>query len=202
MQFKNIGNQHSPQKCANVFTANLRGWSRYFLLSFCLLLFIGCGKKEATKDDKITITFWHSFVASTIPALEDLIEQYETENPNVKIKAQYVPTGDALIQKLITAIQSKTAPDISWIHSDFLADLVDADAIYEMDHFIKSNNGLSKSEIEDIYPALLQYSSLRGKIYCIPMEATNLALIYNVDMVKEAGYHLFSAFFWDTHVTH
>lgn len=188
MQFKNIGNQHSPQKCANVFTANLRGWSKYFLLSFCLLVFIGCGKKETTKDDKITITFWHSFVASTIPALEDLIEQYETENPNVKIKAQYVPTGDALIQKLITAIQSKTAPDISWIHSDFLADLVDADAIYEMDHFIKSNNGLSKSEIEDIYPALLQYSSLRGKIYCIPMEATNLALIYNVDMVKEAGY--------------
>ena len=46
-------------------------------------------EKEATKDDKITITFWHSFVASTIPALEDLIEQYETENPNVTIKSIY-----------------------------------------------------------------------------------------------------------------
>lgn len=153
------------------------------------LSFTQCGAKKEKASEKVTITFWHSFVASTIPALDDLIEQYESENPKVKIKAQYVPTGDALIQKLITAIQSSTAPDISWIHSDFLADLVDANAIYEMNYFVNGKNGLSQSEIEDIYPALLQYASLRKRLYCIPMEATNLALVYNVDMLKDEGCH-------------
>lgn len=152
-----------------------------------ILLLFGCSKSKTENPDAITITFWHSFVASTIPALNDLIEQFETEYPDIKINAQYVPTGDALIQKLITAIQSRTAPDISWIHSDFLADLVDADAIYEMAHFINGENGLADDELKDIYPALLQYASLRKKLYSIPMEATNLALIYNKDLMRKAG---------------
>ncbi|RKY51229.1 MAG: hypothetical protein DRP86_01995 [Candidatus Neomarinimicrobiota bacterium] len=158
------------------------------LLVGCIL-FTACDRKQKQSENGVvTITFWHSFVASTILALEDLISQFEKEHPGIKINAQYVPTGDALIQKLITAIQSKTAPDISWIHSDFLADLVDADAIYEMAHFINGENGLSQEELSDIYPALMQYASLRKKIYSIPMEATNLALIYNKDLLRKAGY--------------
>jgi multiple sugar transport system substrate-binding protein len=34
----------------------------------------------------------------------------------------------------------------------------------------------------------MQYASLRKKIYSIPMEATNLALIYNKDLLRKAGY--------------
>ncbi|NUM78508.1 extracellular solute-binding protein, partial [candidate division KSB1 bacterium] len=78
---------------------------------------MSCSKRNDQIDNKITITFWHSFVASTIPSLEELIKRFEVEHPEITIKAQYVPTGDALVQKLITAIQSQTAPDISWIHA-------------------------------------------------------------------------------------
>ncbi|MGE5430755.1 MAG: ABC transporter substrate-binding protein, partial [Syntrophomonadaceae bacterium] len=84
---------------------------------------VSCGSKSKN-DGKIVITFWHSFVSNTIPALEELIKKFEQEHPNIKIKAQYVPSGDPLIQKLVTAIQSRTAPDIAWIHSDYLDKLV------------------------------------------------------------------------------
>ena len=148
----------------------------------------GCGERNnKTADAKIKLVFWHSFVASTIPALNELIDKFETEYPNIQIEAQYIPSGDALIQKLITAIRSKTAPDISWLHSDFLEDLVEADAIYKMEDFINGSNGLAEGEIEDIYPALIQFSSWRGTLYSLPMEATNLALIYNKEMFRKAG---------------
>lgn len=148
----------------------------------------GCGERNnKTADAKIKLVFWHSFVASTIPALNELIDKFETEHPNIQIEAQYIPSGDALIQKLITAIRSKTAPDISWLHSDFLEDLVEADAIYKMEDFINGSNGLAEGEIEDIYPALIQFSSWRGTLYSLPMEATNLALIYNKEMFRKAG---------------
>lgn len=178
----------NSKKCANVISRNVKVSSCFIVILLSIVLLFQCDKKAPGKQDQITITFWHSFVASTIPALNDLIEQFESDNPRIKIKAQYVPTGDALIQKLVTAIQSETAPDISWIHSDFLADLVDADAIYKMDHFIYGKNGLSEEDFNDIYPALLQYASLRKTLYSMPMEATNLAMICNVDMLKEAGY--------------
>lgn len=162
----------------------------YIIIVSFLLLFTlaGCGdKNNRPSDGRTTIVFWHSFVSSTIPALNELIAKFEKEHPNIHIEAQYIPSGDALIQKLVTAIRSKTAPDISWLHSDFLEDLVDANAIYKMEDFINGENGITKEDVEDIYPALRQFSSWRGTLYSLPMEATNLALLYNKDMFRKAG---------------
>lgn len=163
---------------------------KYILIAaFFSMLTLNCGgdKNEPSADGRVEVVFWHSFVSSTVPALNELIAKFEKENPGIHIKAQYIPTGDALIQKLITAIQSKTAPDISWLHSDFMEDLVNADAIYKMDDFINGEDGISQEELNDIYPALRIYASWRGTMYSMPMEATNLALLYNKDMFKAAG---------------
>ncbi|MBN1302046.1 MAG: ABC transporter substrate-binding protein [Melioribacteraceae bacterium] len=160
------------------------------LLVVALTYFIascGKGEKSPSADGSKTITFWHSFVASTIPALNDLIKDFELEHPGIKINAQYIPSGDALIQKLITSVQSKTAPDISWLHADFMEDLVEADAVFKMEEFVNGENGLPDGELDKIYPALIQYSSWQGTLYSLPMEATNLALIYNKDMFRKAG---------------
>lgn len=148
----------------------------------------GCASSDGSgSDGRVTIVFWHSFVASTIPALEELIDRFETEHPNIRIDAQYIPTGDALVQKLVTAVQSRTAPDISWIHSHYLGDLVEADAVYPMATFIEGENGVAQEVMDDIYPALIQYASWQGTLYSMPMEATNLGLLYNKDHFREVG---------------
>jgi ABC-type glycerol-3-phosphate transport system substrate-binding protein len=160
------------------------------VFTVCLLLVVmatqGCGGRDS-QDDRVTITFWHSFVSSTIPALNQLIARFEEEHPHIRIRAQYIPTGDALIQRLVTSVQSRTAPDISWIRADYMEDLVRADAIYPMSHFIDGPNGFTAEEMEDFYPALLLSASWRGTLYSIPMEATNLGLLYNRDLFREAG---------------
>lgn len=143
--------------------------------------------KSDRNQNKITIIFWHSFVPSTFPALEELIAQFESEHPDIHIRAQYIPTGDALVQKLITAIQSRTAPDISWIHADFIQKLVEARAIYPMHEFISGADGLSDETINDIWPQLLDGASWRDTLYAMPMEATSLALLYNRDLFRQAG---------------
>jgi len=157
------------------------------LICILLLLFyvINCNKNQ--DQQKITITFWHSFVASTFPALEELITKFESDHPNIRIKAQYIPTGDALVQKLITAIQSQTAPDVSWVHSDFIQKLVEADAIFPMREFINGSDGLSDETMNDIFSPLLQAAKWCDTLYALPMEATSLALLYNRDLFREAG---------------
>lgn len=148
---------------------------------------LNCSRDKDQTENKTIITFWHSFVASTIPSLEELIKKFEAEHPGIKIKAQYVPTGDALVQKLITAIQSQTAPDISWIHADFLDKLVEARAVYRLEEFVKGPNGLTNEEINDIFAPLLQAASWRDTLYAMPMEATSLALLYNKELFRQAG---------------
>lgn len=160
-----------------------------FVACLCLILLssISCNRDQKDQSQRTELIFWHSFVSSTVPALDALIARFENEHPNIKIKAQYVPTGDALIQKLVTAIQSKSTPDISWIHADFLEDLVKADAIYPMSEFLDGANGLPAEDLNDIYPSLIQAASWRGTLYSLPMEATNLALLYNRELFRKAG---------------
>ncbi|MCB0732801.1 MAG: extracellular solute-binding protein, partial [Ignavibacteriae bacterium] len=120
---------------------------RNLILISALLLLITCSSEKSGDNKKqIEIRFWHSFVASSIPALNKMIVKFENENPDLKINAQYVPSGDPLIHKLVTAIQSGTTPDISWIHSDFLEKLVESNSIYSMNYFIDGPNGFSKDE--------------------------------------------------------
>src|SRR3990167_7899412 len=151
------------------------------------VLLPGCGKRDEQVEGKVTITFWHSFVSSTIPSLKELISEFEKEHPQIRIKAQYVPTGDGLIQKLVTAVQSNTAPDVSCVHSDFLDKLVEADAIFPMREFIDGENGMTPEEITHLFPALLESGKWRGKLYAMPMEATSLALLYNKEHFRKAG---------------
>lgn len=163
-----------------------RTWRWGAGLLLVALLAAGCGGGQA-EDGRTRVVFWHSFVSSTIPALEDLVARFEEEHPEIRLDAQYIPTGDALVQKLITAVRSNTAPDISWIHADYLPSLVEADAIYPMAHFIDGPDGLSEEDLADIYPALLQYASYQGTLYSLPMEATNLGLLYNRELFRQAG---------------
>lgn len=160
-----------------------------FLLAsftFTIVLTSSCSDKKDT-DNKIEITFWHGMMASSVPALNELIKKFEEEHPHIKINSQTVPNGDAGIQKIMTALQSNTTPDVSWIYADYMEDLVGADAIYPMMQFIDGPNGISKEDLDDIYPSLRTYASWKGTLYSLPMEATNLALIYNKDLFVAAG---------------
>lgn len=144
-------------------------------------------KEEAIKGDEVTLTFWHSLVSSSVPALEELLQKFEDENPGIKIKAQYIPSGNSMLYKLVTAVQSGTTPDISWIYAGSYKDLAEADAIYPMDHFINGENGISEEELNDFYEALYPLSTWKDVRYSLPMEATNFGLVYNKKMFEEAG---------------
>lgn len=161
-----------------------------FVLIFAGLFFhLGCrAEQESSHSEEIVeLTFWHSLVASSVPALEELLLKFEADHPNIRINAHYIPSGNAFLQKLVTAVQSKTAPDISWIYAGSFGDLAQANAIFPMEKFIHGTNGLAASEMDDIFPALIPLGSWRGTLYGLPMEATNLALLYNRDMFREVG---------------
>jgi multiple sugar transport system substrate-binding protein len=158
----------------------------HFLLIVCVLLGSGCGPRN--KDDgRTTVVFWHSFVASSVPSLDTLIRQFEETHPTIRIKAQYIPTGDGLVQKLVAANQSGTAPDISWIHTDFLDKLVEAGAILPLDGFIRGEDPIAEEDMQDFFPPLLDAGTYRGVLYAMPMEATSLALLYNRGLFRKAG---------------
>lgn len=158
-----------------------------FLASVILCVESGCSRTDKGNCSVQTLTFWHSFTSSTMPVLEQMIVDFEAIHPGIQIRAQYVPTGDALVQKLITAIQSGTEPDIAWIHADFLDRLVESKSIYSLNELASGDSAFLINILPDIFPQLLKSVTIRDTVYALPMEATTLGLLYNKDMFREAG---------------
>ncbi len=165
----------------------MRSLRRVLSLSLIVIAFSGCSHNGNPDPGRVTLKFWHSFVASSIPSVDTLLRAFERENPGIRINAQYVPTGDGLIQKLVTAVQSGTAPDLSWIHPDFLDKLVEAGALVPLDGLIHGPDSLSVSDLDDVYAPLLEDGKCGGVVYSLPMEATSLALLYNRGLFRKAG---------------
>jgi multiple sugar transport system substrate-binding protein len=168
--------------------------SVHWTLLCCLLLLLavlpGCGKKqqeESGGEAKVELIFWHSYVSATRPALDKLIARFEAEHPHIKIKAQYVQTGTALLQKLATGVATETTPDICWIHRSWVKPLSEEDAVYDLEELARQFGGFGEAEKADIFESPLQSSYYEGKLRMMPIEATNLALAYNRDLFRKAG---------------
>ncbi|MCF7802663.1 MAG: ABC transporter substrate-binding protein [Candidatus Marinimicrobia bacterium] len=133
------------------------------------------------------MTFWHSFVSATRPALDTLVHEFEQSHPHISLEPQYIQTGDALAYKLLSTIQSGTTPDIAWVHSDFLNKLAASGRIYPIRELADEYGSGEQQLFGDIREGLLTSASWNDTLYALPMEASTLALVYNESLLRKAG---------------
>jgi len=159
-------------------------------LALLLALFSGCGKspeRQAGKSGKTEIVFWHSYVSYTTPAIKRLIARFEAEHPNITVRPQYVQTGDDMLLKLAPAVLTGTTPDLCWVRTNWIAPMVDENAIYDVDELAEKYGGFTKEEEKDFLPSLMNASYYKGKLRVLPIQATCMALGYNKDLFRKAG---------------
>ncbi len=161
---------------------------RIITVGLCLLLFSGCAKKE----DNNTVTIWH-WMTDRHEVFVRLAKQYE-QQAGVKIDFELYAPSDAYSQKVTASAQARVLPDIygilgekevfaSFIESGYVADLTDE---------FKSNNSAWENEI---FPKALAVDTfeegnvfkVRPGIYGVPIDVTNIQMLYNKDLLKQAG---------------
>ena len=103
-----------------------------------------------------TITMYHAFTSNTLLALRNLINDFQKEFPNIRVRAEYV--GDALNQKIQAAVTAGNPPDLAWLHSGEHSEYARTGAIYNLSEtFISGPNGLSEEELNDFFPIMKTY---------------------------------------------
>lgn len=133
------------------------------------------------RANTVHITFWESYVADDQVPLQHLIAQFNQTHPGIVVKAQYVPSGSGE-QKLVAAVASGTAPDVAWIQGD-LQPLVQGHAIYNLS---KWYHQIPQATRARIYPSLVENAKWQGKLFSVPIEATDLGIVYNAHLFQEA----------------
>jgi multiple sugar transport system substrate-binding protein len=153
------------------------------VVTSCLAL-AGCGS-DSGSDGTTTITFWDDNGGpARTPVWEHIIDEFERENPDIKVKYVGIPIAQAQ-QKYDTAIAGDGLPDIGGVSTAMLANLVARQALEPMDDRIANsslNGKLSEQVVE----------SVRGtvpdeKLYMVPI-STNMGVFwYRKDWFAEAG---------------
>lgn len=130
---------------------------------------------------KVEIEFWQYFYESKKLLVDDLIKEFEAENPDITVKHQTFPY-DSFIQKVATTVPAGRGPDVvtlyygwfpTWISSGYLQPLPE--------------DKISYAEIENEFFPMVQSAKFAGKYYGIPTAVRTLALFWNKDLFKQAG---------------
>jgi multiple sugar transport system substrate-binding protein len=151
-------------------------WKKLILSLLVLVLVV-----PAYSYAKVEIEFWQYFYESKKLLVDDLIKEFEAENPDITVKHQTFPY-DSFIQKVATTVPAGRGPDVvtlyygwfpTWISSGYLQPLPEDKISYE--------------EIENEFFPMVQSAKFAGKYYGIPTAVRTLALFWNKDLFKKAG---------------
>ena len=155
-------------------------------------LAVGCGSESSEQDSsesttsggKKELVMWTFMTEENSygKAFYDAVDAFSESSDEYTVKIEQIPFAQ-LVSKITTAAQSDTLPDIIQVdgcdHASFSAMGIFADVTDRVD-----------SEMGDLefYEGPLESCMYDGKLYGLPLNANNLVLTYNVDMLNEAGF--------------
>jgi sn-glycerol 3-phosphate transport system substrate-binding protein len=117
--------------------------------------------------------------------IDDMIAEFEKANPDIKVKAVYAGNYDDTRVKALAAVKANQPVQLSVLFSIDVFELIDQDVIVPFDEFATSAE--DKQWLASFYPALMENSKAKGKIWGIPFQRSTIVLYHNKDAFKEAG---------------
>jgi multiple sugar transport system substrate-binding protein len=126
------------------------------------------------------VKFWTSHTPPDSDALADIVNAFNTANPDICVKMTIVPGAETDVAKLLTSIRGGVAPDV-----------------YMADRFTvpqRAAEGVLAELPADVAAMSSQYlpfawaeTQFQGKTYALPFDTDARALWYNKDLITAAG---------------
>jgi len=135
-----------------------------------------CAGGFLNKKSDNEVVFWTLQMADFSPYINRVIKEFETQNPQIKIKWVDVPFSEGE-KRTLASVLSDNPPDLVNLNPDFSATLAQKGALYE----------IPKSKTTQYNPSVMESLTCNGKIYSIPWYATSAITIYNKKFLKKAG---------------
>ncbi|ATP40110.1 sugar ABC transporter substrate-binding protein [Solibacillus sp. R5-41] len=142
------------------------------------------GKEVNLPKDKVENTSVEFWTISLQPTFNDyfneLIANYEKENPGVKIEWKDFPY-DAIQNKLLTSIASKQAPDVVNLNTEFASQMASKGALTDF------NKQLTEEQRSIYFDGIYNSTVVDNGAYALPWYTGIPVLYINTDLVEKAG---------------
>jgi multiple sugar transport system substrate-binding protein len=138
------------------------------------------GAASAAKADPVTITFRFN---DTEAEVRGAINEFEKQNPDIKVDLQLIGWSDASNQFLREAAIGE-GPDVAHVAQVWVKQFGQAGAVLPLDDFLKNDpppNGFTDFVAQDLA------KGADGHIYGLPWTTDTWALVYRTDLLQQAG---------------
>lgn len=169
---------------------------RFFGLSVLLILLLsaillnnGCSRKKNVSNKLVV---WH-WMTDRQDALEKLAQQYEAQT-GIKVKFELYAPSDIYSQKIVAAAQARVLPDIFGILDKkyVIASFIEAGHVADLTEEFQKDNSAWEKVFSPKALAVNRFeegnaSKIKPGIYGVPIDVTNIQMLYNKKLLQKAG---------------
>ncbi|MEM7717677.1 MAG: extracellular solute-binding protein [Pseudomonadota bacterium] len=134
-----------------------------------------------TAAQAVEIEYWQYFFDARVTAMEQLIDNFQAENPDITVTMTHFPYADYRT-KVAAAIPAGEGPDVVQLFYGWLNDYVAADLIQPL-----PSDAFPASEIDANFFPMVQAMKDGDNYWALPTAVRSLALFYNERLLEEAG---------------
>lgn len=140
-------------------------------------------KTETAKQERVKITFWHNYGADkeTPYFAETIIPKFKEKYPNIDVEV-VAQGNDQYQQLIITAMGTKTTPDVARVDLTHVAGFAKQGALVPLDD-MEGFNDLKKK----VFEGPLSSNLYQGKYYGLPLDTNCKTAVFNMNNLKKLG---------------
>jgi multiple sugar transport system substrate-binding protein len=133
------------------------------------------------ESEEITIEYWQYFFDARVDAMNRLIQQFEAENPDIRVIHTNFPYADYQ-DKIAASVPAGVGPDVVQLYYAWLPLWVDSGYLLPL-----PEDEFPPSMLESEFSPMVQVSKFQGKYWGLPTAVRTLALFWNKDLFTAAG---------------
>jgi multiple sugar transport system substrate-binding protein len=147
----------------------------------------GQGETSASgAGEKITLNLWYWEGDMEKPWRENLIKDFEEENPNIKINFQILPWAQYW-QKLQTASAAGEFPDVFIMSVAYVDEYAKRGLLLDLHPYMDRGDLRKEDYFDNAFQSVRWPDKKTGDEYAFPWNLVNNALYYNKTLFDEAG---------------
>jgi multiple sugar transport system substrate-binding protein len=155
---------------------------KLLVLSVVLLMFLLSFAVSAQDEEVIEIEYWQYFFDARVTAMDMLIEQFEAENPDIRVIHNSDIAYDNFRDEIAASAPAGVGPDVVSLFYGWIPAFVDAGYLVPL-----PEEEFPAEWIESYFSPMVAESQFNGEYWALPTAVRTLALFWNKDLFEAAG---------------
>ena len=145
-------------------------------------LLVAAAVAISTAQAQVVITYWQYDFGTRIAAMEQLIERFNAENPDVRVVQENAGPHASYVERVATALAAGEGPDVVQLYYGWAGAWQRAGYVEPL-----PKQYIPDEWIQEYFIPMVESVNIGGDYYGLPTAVRSLALLYNKDHFREVG---------------